>query len=71
MIQAEVEYWESQERAIIEEYARVNAEADTEAEAMMRVKAEVIERVRSESEAKARAEDDMRKEVWRAKSLGL
>ena len=34
MIQAEVGYWESQERAIIEEYSRDKAEADTEA--MMR-----------------------------------
>ena len=30
-----------------------------------------IERVRDEAEAKARAKDDMRKILWRAKSLGL
>ena len=36
MIKAEVKYWESQERAMIEEYAREKAEAETEAEAMMR-----------------------------------
>ena len=65
MIQAEAEHCESQERALIEEYARENAEA------MKREKAEGINRVRAEAEAKARAEDDMRKQVWRAKSLGL
>ena len=70
MIQAEVEYWESQERAVIEEYAREMAEAETEAEAITREKAE-LERGRAEAEAKARAEDDMRKQVWRDKSLGL
>ena len=30
-----MEYWESQERDIIEEYAREMAEAETEAESMM------------------------------------
>ena len=38
---------------------------------MMREKSEDIERVRAEAKAKARDEDDMRKQVWRAKSLGL
>ena len=33
MIHANVEYWESQERAILEEYPREKAEAETEAEA--------------------------------------
>ena len=37
----------------------------------MREKAEVIETSRSEAESKSRAEDDMRKQLWRAKSLGL
>ena len=46
-------------------------EAETETEAMIREKAEGIKRARAEAEAKARAEDDMRKQVWRAKSLGL
>ena len=41
-IQAEVEYWEIQERAMIEEYAREKAEAETEAEDMTREKAEGI-----------------------------
>ena len=50
--------------------AEVETEANTEAEDMMREKAEVIERTRDEEEAKARAEDDMIKQVWRAKSLG-
>ena len=36
MIQAEVEYWESQERSMIEEYVREMAEADIEADDMMR-----------------------------------
>ena len=71
MIQAEVEYWKIQERAMIEEYARDKAEADTEAGDMMREKAEGIERARDEAEAKASAEDDMRKQVWRSNSLGL
>ena len=71
MIQAEVEYWESQERAMIDKYAREKAEAETEDEAMMREKAEGIERARVETEAKSRAEDDMRKQVWRAKSLDI
>ena len=38
MIQAEMEYWRSQERAIIEEHSREKAEAETEAEAIMREK---------------------------------
>ena len=63
MIQAEVEYWESQERAMIEEYAREKAEPDTEAEYMMRDKANGIDRAMAESEAKARDKDDMRKKV--------
>ena len=42
MIQVEVEYWESQEKAMIEEYAREKAEAETEAEDMTREKAEGI-----------------------------
>ena len=37
---------------------------------MMKEKAKVIERARAEEEAKARADDDMIKQVWRAKSLG-
>ena len=37
----------------------------------MREKTEGIDIVRDESEAKARAEYDMKKQVWRAKSLGL
>ena len=36
----------------------------------MKEKAEGIERARAEEVAKARAEDDMIKQVWRAKSLG-
>ena len=36
---------------------------------MMREKAEGIERARAEEESKARDEDDMIKQVWRAKSL--
>ena len=38
---------------------------------MMREKADGIEIARAEDEEKARAEDDMRKQVWKAKSLGL
>ena len=71
MIQDGVEYWESQERVMIEEYSRENAEAETEAEAMMREKSEGIERARIEAKAKARAENDMRKQVWRDNSIGL
>ena len=71
MIQAEMEYWESQERSMIEEYAREMAEAETEAEAMMREKAEGIEIARDEPEAKARAKYYMRKQVWRENSLGI
>ena len=37
----------------------------------MREKAEAIDRARDEAEAKARAEDDMIKQVWRTKSLGI
>ena len=37
---------------------------------MMKEKSEGIERARAEEEAKSRAEDDMIKQVWRAKSLG-
>ena len=37
---------------------------------MLRDKSEGIDRARSEEEAKVRAEDDMIKQVWRAKSLG-
>ena len=54
-----------------EEYTREKAEAETKAESIMREKAKVIDRARAEAEAKARAEDDMRKQVWREKSLGL
>ena len=50
--------------------AESETEAYTGAEAMMRDKFEVIERARAEEEAKSRAEDDMIKQVWRAKSLG-
>ena len=50
--------------------AEPETEADTEAEDIMREKTEVIERARAEEESKARAEDDMIKQVWRAKSLG-
>ena len=50
--------------------AEAEAEAYTEAEATRIDKAEGIERARAEEEAKARAEDDMIKQVWRAKSLG-
>ena len=71
MIQAEVQYWESQERAMIKEYTRYKAEANTEDDAMMIEKAEGMERARDEAEAKARDKDDMRKKVWREKSLGL
>ena len=53
MIQAKVEYWESQEEAMIEEYARENSEDETEAETMMREKAKGVEIARSEAEAKA------------------
>ena len=70
MIQAKVEYWESHERAIIEEYAREKAEAETEVEAMMIENYEGIYRERDESKVKERAKDYMRKHVWRAKSLG-
>ena len=56
---------------MIEEYASEKAEAKTESEAIMKEKAEGIERSRAEAEAKARTADDMRKQVWRAKSLGL
>ena len=56
---------------MIEEYSRKKAEAETEAEAMMIEKAKCIYRERAESEAKVRAKDDMRKQVWRAKYLGL
>ena len=66
-----MEYWESQDRAMIEEYAREKSEAETEAEAMIIEKAEGIERARAEAEAKARAEDDTRKTLLRGKSLGL
>ena len=38
---------------------------------MMREKANGTERARAEAEAKASAEDDMRKQVWRAKFLSL
>ena len=37
---------------------------------MMRDKYKGIKRSRAEEEAKERAEDDMIKQVWRAKSLG-
>ena len=52
MIQAKVGYWESQKRAIIEEYTREKAEAETEAEAMMREKAKGIEIARAEAKSK-------------------
>ena len=38
---------------------------------MMKEKAEGIERSRAEEEAKLRANDDMIKQVWREKSLGV
>ena len=38
MVPVEVEYWESQERAMIEEYVRYKAEAETEAETIMKEK---------------------------------
>ena len=56
---------------MIEEYSREKAEAETEAESMMRDHSEGIDRSRAEAAEKARAEDDMRKQVWREKSLGL
>ena len=71
MIQAEVEYWVSHERPMIEEYAREKAEADIEADAIIIDKAKGIERARAEAEANARDEDDMRKQAWREKSFGL
>ena len=52
MIQAKVEYWESQERAMLEEYARKKSEDETEAEAMMREKAKGIEIARAEAKSK-------------------
>ena len=55
---------------MIDEYSREKAEAETEAEAMMRDKAKVINRARAEEEAKARAEEVIIKQVWREKSLG-
>ena len=71
MIQSKVVYWESQERETIEEYAKEKSEADTDAEDMMRETSKVIDRERAESKSKERDEDDIRKQVWRAKSLGL
>ena len=65
-----MEYWESQERAMIEEYVREKVEAETVAEVMMRNKDEGIERARAEEEAKARDKDGMIKQVWREESLG-
>ena len=56
---------------MIEEYAREKTEAETEAEAMMIDKDQGIDKERDKSEEKARAKDDMRKKVWRYKSLGL
>ena len=50
--------------------AEAETEADTEAEATMSEKDEGIEKARAEEEAKPRDEDDMIKQVWRAKSLG-
>ena len=50
--------------------AEAETEAETEDEAMMREKAEGKERVRDQEAEKARAEDDMIKQVWRAKYLG-
>ena len=38
---------------------------------MIKEKAEVIERLKDEEEAKLRAKDDIIKQVWRAKSLGV
>ena len=52
MIQAKMEYWESQERAMFEEYTREKSEDETEAEAMMREKAEGIEIARAEAKSK-------------------
>ena len=52
MIQAKVECWESQEKAMLEEYARENSEDETEAEAMMRENAKGIEIARDEAKAK-------------------
>ena len=49
MIQAEVRYWESQERSMIKEYARDKAEPETKDEAMMREKAKGIERARDQA----------------------
>ena len=46
-------------------------EAETEDEVIMREKDEGIEIVRDEAKPKARPEDDMRRHVWIAKSLGL
>ena len=56
---------------MIDEYSREKAEAETEAEDMMRDKSEGIARSRAEASEKARAEDDMRKQVWRENSLAL
>ena len=52
MIQSKVEYWESQERDMLEEYARKNSEDETKSEAMMRDMAKVIEIARAEAKAK-------------------
>ena len=54
---------------MIEEYARDKAESETESTTID--KAEGIEIARDEPEAKARAKYYMRKQVWRAKYLGL
>ena len=56
---------------MIYQYSSEKAGAETEAETMVREKAECIDIARAEAEAKARAEDYMRKQVWRAKFLGL
>ena len=52
MIHTKVEYWESQERAMLEEYARENSEDETKYEATMREKAKGIDIARAEAKAK-------------------
>ena len=47
-----MEYWESQEMAMLEECAREKSEDETKSEAMMREKAEGIEISRAESKSK-------------------
>ena len=52
MIHTKVEYWESQERAMLEEYARENSEDETKYEATMREKAKGLDIARAEAKAK-------------------